>query len=423
MPINYARRFEREIDQQFARELTSADLARNKKYKFIDAQTIKVPTVIMSGYKDHSRDGTKNRGTISNIYQPFSLTHDRDIEFYVDEMDVDETNQVLSAANITATFNSEQAIPELDALRYSRIYQQFRDHGGVVDTTVLSKRNILLVFDNMMAQMDDAGVPASGRMLKVTPSTYTMLKQAEQLSRVIDVTGGANVINRNVRGLDEVEIVMVPSDRMKSNYDFDNSGAGGWAPASGAVQINFMLYHTDAILAPVKVADVYLWPKGATPESAYGYLYQNRLYTDLFVLKQKLPGIAINAVTDAADSRLPKLYFATDTVNSELQKIILDIYEGSVGTDTYIYSYGDTALDAIHWPVALATDLTEKINGAAESDKVWTDYDTSDGIVLEADAAIGDYIYLIRVDTDKKAKAGSVIRLQSGDIEGIDEAD
>lgn len=290
MAINYAERFEREIQQQFQRELTSADMDTNRSYKFIDAQTIKVPTITLSGYKDHVRDGTKNRGTVGNTFQAFTLTHDRNIEFYVDEMDVDETNQVLSAANITAVFNQEQAIPELDAFRYSKLYAEFVALGGQVDTTPLTEENILQVFDKMMEAMDEAAVPESGRMLKVTPRIYTMLKNAEKIQRYIDVSGGAKGINRNVRSLDDVTIVKVPSDRMKTLYDFTE----GFVPGEGAKQINMMLYHPSAILAPVKVADIYLWNKGETPESAFGYLYQNRMYTDLFVIKAKKDAIAIN---------------------------------------------------------------------------------------------------------------------------------
>ena len=289
--INYAERFERQIEQQFARELTSADMAANRRYNFIDAQTIRIPTVELSGYKDHVRDGSKNRGVVGNTYQAFSLTHDRNIEFYVDEMDVDETNQVLSAANITATFNEEQAIPELDSFRYSKLYAEFVANGGVVNEEVLTEANILQVFDKMMEDMDEAAVPQSGRMLKVTPKVYTMLKNAEKIQRFIDVSGGAKGINRNVRSLDEVTIVTVPSDRMKTLYDF----ADGFTPGVGAKQINMILYHTSGILAPVKVADIYLWNKGQTPESAFGYLYQNRMYTDLFVIKAKKDAIAINA--------------------------------------------------------------------------------------------------------------------------------
>ena len=292
MAYNYATRFENQIEQQYARELTSADMTVNKKYRFIDAKTIKVPTIMLSGYKDHIRDGSSNRGVIGNDYQPFTLAHDRDISFYVDEMDVDETNQVLSAANITATFNSEQAIPELDVYRYSKLYAEFTGNGGTVNTEALTVENILTVFDKLMEDMDEAAVPEEGRILKVTPRVYTILKNAEKIQRMMSVTQ-ANAVNRNVRSLDDVTIRKVPSARMKTLYDFSD----GFKPAAGAKQINFMLYHPSAILAPVKVSDVYLWNKGETPDSAYGYLYQNRSFTDLFVVKAKNAAIAIN--TDA----------------------------------------------------------------------------------------------------------------------------
>ena len=291
MAINYAERFERQIEQQFARELTSANIATNNRFRFIDAQTIRIPTVELSGYKDHARDGSKNRGTVGNTYQAMSLTHDRDIEYFVDDMDVDETNQVLSAANITAVFNAEQAIPETDAFRYSKLYAEFVANAGVVNTTALTVTNILSVFDKMMEDMDEAGVPQSGRILKVTPTVYTMLKNAEGIQRNLDVGSGAKGVNRNVRSLDEVTIDTVPSDRMKSAYDFTE----GWVPAVGAKQINMILCHPTGILAPMKVRDIYLWNKGETPESAFGYLYQNRSFQDLFVIKAKKAAVAINA--------------------------------------------------------------------------------------------------------------------------------
>ncbi|HHY42976.1 MAG TPA: capsid protein [Thermoanaerobacterales bacterium] len=290
MTINYAERFERQIEQQFARELASSALDTNRQYSFIDAKTIKIPTITLTGYKDHARDGSKNRGTVSNTYQAMTLTHDRDIEFFVDEMDVDETNQVLSAANITAVFNQEHAIPELDAYRYSKLYSEYVNLGGEPDTTALTEQNILSVFDQMMEEMDEASVPQSGRVLYVTPKIYTMIKNAEKIQRILDVTGGVANVNRNVRSLDEVSIVTVPSDRMKTLYDFSE----GFVPGEGAKQIRMILVHPSAVIAPVKVADVYLWNKGETPDSAFGYLYQNRMYTDLFIIKAKIGGVKIN---------------------------------------------------------------------------------------------------------------------------------
>lgn len=377
MSINYAERFERQIEQQFARELTSANIATNNRYNFIDAQTIKVPTITLSGYKDHAKDGSKNRGVVGNTYQAFTLTHDRDIEFFVDEMDVDETNQVLSAANITAVFNEEQAIPETDAFRYSKLYSEFVKLGGTVNTTELNSNNILFVFDKMMEDMDEAGVPQSGRILKVTPTVYSMLKNAEGLQRTLDVTGGAKGINRNVRSLDEVTIDTVPSDRMKTAYDFTT----GFTPAATAGQINMILCHPSAILAPVKVADVYLWNKGETPDSAFGYLYQNRMYTDLFIIQAKIGAVAIN-------------------VGSEpLAGLTFECEEGT--------SFG-TQIETVIPALTAGNSYVYKINGKLPilgedlSGKGWAAY------TLKTDIAVneGNTITLVEVDDEGKAVAG-----------------
>lgn len=55
-----------------------------------------------------------NGGTYANEFETKSLDHDRDIEFYIDPMDVDETNQIVSIANIQSRFEKTQAIPEWD---------------------------------------------------------------------------------------------------------------------------------------------------------------------------------------------------------------------------------------------------------------------------------------------------------------------
>lgn len=292
MAYNYAEKFERQLEEKYERELTSHDFGSNNRLAFIDAQTIKVPTLNVSGYKDHLRDGSSNRGTMKNEWTTYQLEMDRDISFYADELDIDETNQVLSAANVTNTFVSSQAIPELDAYRYSKLFAELTRLGGDIDNTVLDESNILTVFDDMMQKMDEAGVPAHGRKMKVTPKVNRILKNAKELSRYIRANGdNDNKINRLVHELDDVEITVVVPERMMSAYDFSE----GFVPATTAKQMNFILYHNSAIIAPHKIKNIYLWPQGTGPETAYGWLYKNRTHHDCFVIEQKLAGVVINA--------------------------------------------------------------------------------------------------------------------------------
>ncbi|PWV97444.1 hypothetical protein DFQ01_12188 [Paenibacillus cellulosilyticus] len=289
MPYNYVESFLTILSQKYAQELTSAALT-TANAQFVGTKTVKIPRLDVAGYKDHSRNGGWNRQAIANDFELKVLQHDRDVEFFVDAMDVDETNQILSAANVTNTFEEEQAIPELDKYRYSKLYSEVEDLGGTINTVVPSLSNVLSIFDDMMEAMDEAGVPQSGRIMYVTPTMKKLLKQADKVQRTIEVTGNNGVVDRAVRSLDDVTLVMVPSDRLKSSFDF-TSGA---VPGVGAKQINMILVHPSAVLAPVKHSVIYLWEPGSHT-GGDGYLYQNRRYTDLFLLERKLAGVQINA--------------------------------------------------------------------------------------------------------------------------------
>lgn len=290
MAINYVDSFLTQLEQKYTRELTSSALTSDK-VKFVGAKNVKIPRMTLSGYKDHNRAGGWNAGTYGNDFETKTLTHDRDVSFYVDAEDVDETNQILTVANITNVFSTEQAIPELDKYRYSKLYADFVANGGVVDTTAITAANVLAIFDQLMQNMDDAGVPQSGRMLYLTPGMNTLLKQANNITRFIDVNGGTGVVNRTVHSLDDVTIVNVPSDRLKTVYDFTTGAVTG----VGAKQINMILVHPSAVIAPIKRSAIYLWAPG-THTQGDGWLYQNRSYTDLFVIQNKVPGIQINTV-------------------------------------------------------------------------------------------------------------------------------
>lgn len=286
----YAETFTRELQQKYARELCSYELTQsNPGIRFINAQTIKLPRMALSGYKDHTRTPGFNAGTMSNDWEAKRLTHDRDIEFFIDPMDIDETNLTLSVANIQNTFEEEQAIPEKDSYRFSKIHTEFKAFSGAPDTTALDVATFLELFDGLMEKMDEASVPEDGRIIYATPKIRKILKSAEGIQRNITVTAGNN-INRQVHSLDDVTIKTVPSARMKSKYDFTD----GCIAAADAKQLNFILLHPSAIVCRDKYAYIKLFTPGTDSRTADGYLYQNRNYGDLFLLERKVDGVAIN---------------------------------------------------------------------------------------------------------------------------------
>lgn len=88
---DYATQFTQLLAQKYAKELCSDALSQsNPQVKFLNAQTIKLPRITVSGYKDHTRTLGFNAGTLSNDWEPKKLAHDRDIEFWIDPMDINE---------------------------------------------------------------------------------------------------------------------------------------------------------------------------------------------------------------------------------------------------------------------------------------------------------------------------------------------
>ena len=293
---NYAEQFEQALHQKYAKELASVDLFNsNPQVNFINAQTIKLPNIIVSGYKDHNRQNIGfNSGTISNNWEPKKLEHDRDIEFAIDPMDVDETNLVVSIANVQNTLETEQGIPEKDCYVFSKLYTEagkYAANGATIDTTTLTAENILQKFDDAMEKMDEAGVPSEGRILYVTPAVNKLFKQAKDIQRVLGVNGSNGDVKRSIYSLDDVKIKQVQSARMKSQYNFTN----GCVATDEAKQMNFILIHPSCEVAREKYSYIKVFTPGHDSRTADNYLLQSRFYMDAFLIKNKAAGIFINA--------------------------------------------------------------------------------------------------------------------------------
>ena len=206
----------------------------------------------------------------------------------MDPVDVDESNMAVTIANITNVFNDEHKIPEMDKYMASKLYAEFTGYGETAATNALDTSVILDAYDTFMEEMDEAEVPAEGRILYVTPAVNTILKNAEKLQRYMRVDSNSGTIARGVRSLDDVTIKVVPSSRMKTLYDFT---VGAVADPTG-FQINMILIHPATIIAPQKYEFVDLDQPSANTGGKY--LYFERKYWDVFGIERKMPGIKIH---------------------------------------------------------------------------------------------------------------------------------
>lgn len=301
--LNYATEYSRALSQMWPYALYFGALystPNNGRYRWVNAKTIEIPSISTTGRVNADRDTVAfAQRNYDNAWETKTLSNERKWSTLVHPKDIDQTNMVTTIANITNVFNQEQKFPEMDAYTVSKLYTDWlttknprTQETHAADGTVLTVQNVLSVFDNMMLKMDNAMVPPAGRILYVTNEVNTLLKEAQGISRSMDITKGPNAIDRRVNRLDQVTIAPVPSTLMMTAYNF----TVGWAPAQSAKQINMFLVHPLAVITPVSYTFSKLDAPSALSEGKY--VYYEESFEDAFILNKKSDALQFN-VTDA----------------------------------------------------------------------------------------------------------------------------
>ena len=287
--VNYAAEYSQALAQSYPYLSYFAAIwasENSNRYRPGMGKTMYIPSVTTSGAVDVNRNqinGTFNRNW-NNAWQAVELQMDREWNTLVDPMDITESNDVASIANITRAFVEFQKIPEMDAFLASKL-AGFASAFGGVSTQSLTSSSILTEWDNALEYMTNQRVNRDRLVAYMTPGTYKLLKQATGLTRFIEVTNGIQAVDRNVARLDGVTVVEVPADMMKTAYDFTE----GWAVGASAAQINFMLVDPMAVAAPIKYETAMM--SAPTAQSKGKYLYYERYYYGAFILNQRQAGV------------------------------------------------------------------------------------------------------------------------------------
>lgn len=341
-PVNYA--------VQYGRELANAypylsyfpalwNQGEAQRFRPLQGKTVKIPIMQTSGARAANRDqitGTFNRNW--NLeWQACDLSMDREWDTLIDPLDRAETGEVATIANVTRTFNELQKIPEQDAYMASKLAAFAGQYGGV-STTSLDASTILGVWDSALEYMTNQRVNRDRVRCAMTPATYKLLKEATGLTRFVETAGGFRGVDRNIARLDGVEITEVPSDMMKTAYDFTN----GWAVAAGAQQINFLLYDPMAIAAPI-VYDVAMVSAGSAATKGKD-IYYERYYYDVFCLMQRGAGVFAHIAAAPSLGTLTVTSKAGTASGSTIIGVAGDLVTGIVADGMHLeYCAGESA--------------------------------------------------------------------------------
>ena len=285
--LNYAERWSPELIEIIRQgSMISPFITTN--VRFLDAKTFHFTMMQTSGYKSHSRKGDWNRGEFTQTDVPFTLTHDRDIEFLVDKADVDETNATASIQNISKVFTTNQATPEADALFFSRCAKKALTLDGYNKETAFAewtKDNVYSKLKSCLGAGKLRRYRAKGALICYVASyIMDLLEQCTELQRKIETTqiaeGGMGIETR-ITYIDSTPIMEIIDDEtFYTSFNFDPVN-GGFEPAEDAQKINVLIASPITTKFVPKIASIYSFAPGSHTKGD-GWLYQNRSLSDVF---------------------------------------------------------------------------------------------------------------------------------------------
>jgi hypothetical protein len=286
--ISLAQKFQPILDEIYkAASLTSRMDAMSKPIDFAGANVVNVFKTSMVGMGTYSRATGYPAGDVTGTWEALTLAASRGRAFSIDRMD-DEESLGQAFGTLAGEFIRTQVAPEVDAYRFSK-YAAWSGITEVGTPATLSSTTILAAIDAAAQALDAAEVPPDGRLLYVSDAVNTYLKAA--LTRYLANESG---VNRIVKMLDNMEVIMVPQTRFYKGITLDagaSSSAGGFAKtASTGRDINFLLVHPSAVLQATKHANLKIFDPDLN-QTADAWLIQYRLYHDAFVYDNKVKGI------------------------------------------------------------------------------------------------------------------------------------
>ncbi|MDD4849660.1 MAG: phage capsid protein [Gemmiger sp.] len=346
--VNYAEAWQPEL-LEIMQQNTLCTPFITPNVRWLDAKTFHFTQMTVGGYKNHDREGGWNRGHFTQTDVPFTVAHDRDIEFLVDRADVDESNAAASIRNISRAFAQTQASPETDALFFSKVAAAAKVAEGAHTSTAraeFTKANIYGKLKTMLSAAKLRRYKAKGALVMyLAADLMDLLEQSEDFTRTIAVSrvadGGEGVETR-VTDLDGVPIFEVIDD--ETFYDaFDFAvEEGGFVPAVAVYAktedtsvVAGKTYYTlsggnyTKVASPVvgslssyyektreaghrlnvliasplttkvvpKISSIYYFAPGAHT-CGDGYLYQNRALSDVFVFPNGKDGTVDSVFAD-----------------------------------------------------------------------------------------------------------------------------
>lgn len=263
--------------------------------EFNGAGTVQLPKLVLDGLADYDRSTGFASGSATIDWEPYKLRWDRGKSFEIDDMDNDETLQVMTL-NMLGAFVRDKVVPEIDAVRLSTYATKA---GTTVSKTITAAKDALNAILDAEAVIEDVA-DIDGTVIFMTAAFRALVKQAVpwRFNRGEDPSAQFDTF-------DGLRVVTVPSARFKTSFTL---GADGFKPtistdadgthvtgkaSAAASDINFMLVKPEAVVQ-VKKTEKMRYFAPAVNQDKDAHKWQYRVYHDALVISEKAPLIYVH---------------------------------------------------------------------------------------------------------------------------------
>ena len=292
----YATVFQTALDEVIKQEATTGWMEENAgQVIYNGGKDVKIPKLAMSGLGNYDRATGYPKGDVSLTYETKTMTQDRGRQLTLDAMDVNETNFVPTASVVSAEFQRTAVVPEIDAYRLSAIATEaIENNADAVEYGYTpAAATIVEKLEAAIAKTKKAGFRNVPLVIHATTDTVTALETAigEKLRSTTFAQGG---IDLTVPSFNNIPIIETDDERMVTAITIKEDG---FEKGATAKDVNFMVIPRSLPIAVSKQDKMRIF----TPDENQGadaWIVDYRRYHDLWVLENKVKGIALN-VKDA----------------------------------------------------------------------------------------------------------------------------
>lgn len=251
-----------------------------------NANELIIPKMSMDGLGDYSKASGYVNGDVTLTNETVQCNFDRGRMFTIDSMDNIETAGV-AFGRLAGEFIRTKVVPEVDAFRFA-CYAGASNISTTTAADLATGDAVIAAIAAAADGMDNDEVPQSERYLFITPTLLGLVRD-------LDTTKSKAVLDQFAG------VIKVPQTRFYTAINqldgtTSQEEAGGYAKASGAKNINFMIVHKPAVIQFEK----HVVPKIVTPEQnqsadAWKFGYRNVAIADVY--DNKVKGIYLHKAT------------------------------------------------------------------------------------------------------------------------------